>query len=163
MYKNIKVLKKTIFKDHRGYYWTTWKKGNFIKKKFIHDKFSISKKNTLRGFHCDFKTWKMISCVYGKVMFVTVDMKKKSKNYLKHKKWILEHRKPKIILIPPYFANAYLCLSKECVFHYKLSYKGNYIDSNLQSSFRWNDPKFKIKWPIKKPILSKRDRTSNFL
>ena len=44
MYKNIKVLKKTIFKDHRGYYWTTWKKGNFIKKKFIHDKFSISKK-----------------------------------------------------------------------------------------------------------------------
>ena len=68
-----------------------------------------------------------------------------------------------LILIPPYYANAYLCLSNNCVFHYKWFYKGKYIDSKKQKSYRWNDPKIKIKWPIKKPILSKRDKTSKFL
>ena len=27
---------------------------------------------TLRGFHCDYKSWKMITCVYGKFLFVVV-------------------------------------------------------------------------------------------
>ena len=117
----------------------------------------------MRGLHCDFKSWKLVTCTFGKVFFVVIDMKKKSKNYLKHKCWVLNHEKPTLILVPPHFANAYLCLSKKCVFHYKWHYKGKYIDSNKQKSYRWNDPKFKIKWPIKKPILSKRDKTSNFL
>ena len=53
----IKVIKNSTFEDHRGFYWTTWKKGVFNKIKFNHDKFSISKKNVLRGLHCDFKSW----------------------------------------------------------------------------------------------------------
>ena len=57
----------------------------FKKINFNHDKFSLSKKNVLRGFHCDFKSWKMVSSVYGKLLFVVVDVRKKSKNYLKHK------------------------------------------------------------------------------
>ena len=66
MKKRIFVLKNSIFKDHRGYYWTTWTKKNFKKLKFNHDKFSISKKNVLRGFHCDSRSWKLVTCVYGK-------------------------------------------------------------------------------------------------
>ena len=163
MKKEIKIVKNSIFADHRGLYWTIWKKGIFAKKKFMHDKISISKKNTLRGLHCDFKTWKMISCIYGKVFFVVVDMRKKSSTYLKHKQWILNYKKPVLILIPPYFANAHLCLSRECIFHYKLSYKGKYADAKKQQSYRWNDPKLNIKWPIKRPILSKRDKLSKFL
>ena len=163
MKKEIKIVKNSAFADHRGLYWTTWKKGLFPKIKFIHDKFSISEKNTLRGLHCDFKTWKMISCIYGKVFFVAVDMRKKSSTYLKHKQWILNYKNPVLILIPPYFANAHLCLSRECIFHYKLSYKGKYTDTKKQQSYRWNDPKLNIKWPIKRPILSKRDKLSKFL
>ena len=108
----IKVIKNSTFEDHRGFYWTTWKKGVFNKIKFNHDKFSISKKNVLRGLHCDFKSWKLVTCTFGKVFFVVIDMKKKSKNYLKHKCWVLNHEKPTLILVPPHFANAYLCLSK---------------------------------------------------
>ena len=125
--------------------------------------FLSQKKNTLRGLHCDFKSWKMVTSVYGKFLFVVVDMRKKSKNYLKHKKWILDHQNPKMILVPPYYANAHLCLSKICIFHYKWSYKGKYIDAHNQKSYRWNDPKFKIKWPIRKPILSRRDKVAKFL
>lgn len=163
MFSDIKIIKGNNFKDKRGILWTTWKKGFFKKIKFNHDKFSLSKKNTLRGLHCDFKSWKMITSVYGKFLFVVVDMRKNSKNYLKHKKWILDHKKPMLILVPPYFANAHLCLSKVCLFHYKWSYKGKYIDANKQKSYRWDDPKIKIKWPIKKPILSNRDKTAKKL
>jgi dTDP-4-dehydrorhamnose 3,5-epimerase len=163
MFSDIKIIKGNNFKDKRGILWTTWKKGFFKTIKFNHDKFSLSKKNTLRGLHCDFKSWKMITSVYGKFLFVVVDMRKNSKNYLKHKKWILDHKKPMLILVPPYFANAHLCLSKVCLFHYKWSYKGKYIDANKQTSYRWDDPKIKIKWPIKKPILSNRDKTTKKL
>ena len=160
---NLKIFKNTTFKDNRGFYWTTWKKGILNKIYFNHDKFSISKKNVLRGLHCDFKSWKLVSCVFGRVLLVVVDVRKKSKNYLKYKTFTLKHEKPTLVLIPPYYANAYLCLSNKCVFHYKWSYKGKYIDSKRQSSYRWNDPKIKIKWPIRRPILSKRDRSSKFL
>ena len=159
----LKVIKNTTFKDRRGFYWTTWKKGMLNKIKFNHDKFSVSKKNVLRGLHCDFKSWKLVTCTFGKVFFVVVNVNQKSTNYLKYKSWTLDYQKPTLVLIPPDFANAYLCLSKNCVFHYKWSYKGNYPDTKSQKSFRWNDPKIKIKWPIRKPILSKRDKTSKFI
>ena len=114
---NLKIFKNTTFKDNRGFYWTTWKKGILNKIYFNHDKFSISKKNVLRGLHCDFKSWKLVSCVFGRVLLVVVDVRKKSKNYLKYKTFTLKHEKPTLVLIPPYYANAYLCLSNKCVFH----------------------------------------------
>ena len=160
MFNDIKIITNNNFKDKRGLLWTTWKKGVFKNIKFNHDKFSLSKKKTIRGFHCDFKSWKMVTSVYGKFLFVVVDMRKNSKNYLKNQKWIIDYKKPKLILIPPYYANAHLCLSEICIFHYKWSYKGKYIDATDQKSYRWNDPKINIKWPIKKPILSKRDLTA---
>ena len=159
----LKIIKNSSFKDKRGFYWTTWKKGTLKKIIFNHDKFSISKKNVLRGLHCDFKSWKLVTCVYGKIFFVAVDMRKNKKTYLKYKTWILTHNKPTLMLVPPYYANAHLCVSKKCVFHYKWSYKGKYIDATKQKSYRWNDPKIKIKWPIRNPILSKRDKYSKLL
>ena len=163
MFKDIKILKSTNFKDKRGILWTTWRKGVFKKIIFNHDKFSLSKKNVLRGLHCDFKSWKLITSIYGKFLLVVVDMRKNSKNYLKHKKFILDHKKPKMILVPPYYANGHLCLTNMCLFHYKWSYKGRYLDKDKQKSYLWKDPKINIKWPIKKPILSKRDKEAKAL
>ena len=162
MSSNTIIKNISNFKDSRGYYWTTWKKGDFKKLNFNHDKFSISKKNVLRGFHCDFKSWKLVTCVFGKILLVVINSNKKSHKYLKTKKIILDHKKPKNVLIPPEFANAYLCLSNYCVFYYKWSYKGKYVDAKKQKTFRWNDPKFNINWPIKNPILSRRDKTAKF-
>ena len=90
--KEIKVFKSSIHKDKRGYLWTSWFE-NKNKLKFKHDKFSISKKNTLRGLHSDVKTWKLVSCVFGKVFFVVVNNDQSSKSYLKKKTFILDHSK----------------------------------------------------------------------
>ncbi|MBH09656.1 MAG: dTDP-4-dehydrorhamnose 3,5-epimerase [Candidatus Marinimicrobia bacterium] len=154
----IKIFHDTRFKDKRGYLWTSWKK-NKIKLRFNHDKFAVSKKNVFRGLHYDNKTWKLVSCVYGKIFLVIVNLDKKSKNYFDCKKLYLDHKKNLTILIPPGFANGHLCLSKECVFHYKLSYPGKYADVKSQKTLLFNDERLNIKWPIKeKFILSSRDQ-----
>ncbi len=155
----IKTFSNTAFADNRGIYWTSWKKKEYPKINFVHDKFSISKKNVLRGLHGDKKTWKLVSCVFGKVFFVIVNYDRKSKDYLKHKSFILSHKNRLQVLVPPNYLNGFLCLTNTCVFHYKLSYKGNYFDVKDQFSLKWNDKKLKIKWPqIKKLILSRRDK-----
>ena len=159
----VKKLMNRSFKDLRGYYWTSWKRGVLKNLKFKHDKFSLSKKNVLRGLHGDNKTWKLISCPYGKFLLVVVNCNKKSKNYLKWKSWILSHDNGVQLLIPPNYANGHLCLSDRCLFHYKLSYKGSYLDAKQQFSLKWDDPKLNINWGIKKPILSKRDKKTKLL
>ena len=159
----IKVFKNSSFKDNRGYYWTSWKKGIVKNIIFNHDKFSLSKKNVLRGLHGDKKMWKLVSCVYGKFFIAVVDLNKNSKSYLKWKTWILSQKNNIQLLIPPNYANGHYCLSDYCLFHYKLSYKGFYTGHRQQFSIRWNDPKIDIKWPCKKPILSMRDKNSKFL
>ena len=67
----IKVITSDNHADKRGLIWTSWKKNN-INLNFEHDKFSFSKKNVLRGLHYDDKTWKLISCPFGKIFFVVV-------------------------------------------------------------------------------------------
>ena len=163
MPNKIKIFRNNAFCDHRGRYWTSWKKESTKKINFKHDKFSLSTRNVLRGLHGDTKTWKLVSCPYGKFLLVVVNFVKKSKNYLKWKSWILSHKNGLQILIPPNYANGHLCLSKKCLFHYKLSYKGTYTDAKKQFSLKWNDPKLKINWGIKKPIISKRDKKAKLL
>ena len=163
MPNKIIVFKNNSFRDYRGFYWSSWKEGSIKKIKFKHDKFSLSKKNVLRGLHGDNKTWKLISCPYGRFLLVVVNCIKKSKNYLKWKSWVLSHENGMQILIPPNYANGHLCLSNKCLFHYKLSYKGKYFGPRQQFSLRWNDPKLNINWRIKKPILSNRDKKTKLL
>ena len=49
-------------------------------------------------------------------------------------------------------------VKKENIYFYKLAYRGRYIDQLDQFTYLWNDKKFAINWPIKKPILSTRDQ-----
>lgn len=159
MIKGIKIIKGSIFSDKRGKLWTSWEKNKKIFKSFNHDKFSISKKNVLRGLHYDNKTWKLISCVYGKVFFAVVNCKQTSKDYLKTFTTILNENDNIQILVPPGYANGHLCLSKKCVFHYKLSYKGKYSDIDKQKVIKWNDSRLNINWPLRKNLItSARDK-----
>jgi|TARA_B100000959_G_C14885429_1_gene584375 dTDP-4-dehydrorhamnose 3,5-epimerase len=173
----VQVYKNRSFRDKRGYYWTSWKKNLIKNLEFKHDKFSSSKKNVLRGLHGDKKTWKLISCPYGKLFLVVVNCVKNSKDYLKWKSYTLSHKNGKQVLVPPNYANGHYCLSNECLFHYKLAYKGKYADVEQQFSLRWDDTRLNIRWPLikrkcrrkskqklnytyLKPILSVRDRKS---
>ena len=55
------------------------------------------------------------------------------------------------------FLNSWLCLSKDCIYSYDYSFKGNYNDVNNQISVN-GMIKINYNWPTKKPILSFRDK-----
>ena len=156
--KEVKYFRINTFKDHRGQIWTFWKKNYFKNIEFNLDKFTSSKKNVLRGFHGDKKSWRLITCVKGSILSVIVDYRPNSKNFLKYTAFRLNEKNKTAVLVPPMFLNSWLCLSKEALYAYKWSFKGKYIDARNQISVKWNDPIINYKWPVKKPILSKRDK-----
>ncbi|MGC9375618.1 MAG: dTDP-4-dehydrorhamnose 3,5-epimerase family protein [Bacteroidales bacterium] len=125
---------------------------------FKHDKFAESKNNVLRGLHGDHKTWKLVSCVWGELYEVVVDMRKESPTYKKWDAFVLSSKEYKQVLIPPGFVNGYYVKSEQAVFHYKLAYDGDYIDAGEQMTFRWDDPELGIEWPCTDPILQARDK-----
>lgn len=159
MINGVKIIEPDIFTDFRGDLWTTWKKDEFLYNvEFNHDKVSTSRKNVLRGIHGDFKSFKLITCLYGQLFFILVDNRKDSKTYLQHQSMILDDRKRKMVLIPPGVGNGFLVLSKDSVFSYKWSYDGRYPDVEDQFSIKWNDKRLNIDWPITNPILQQRDK-----
>ena len=106
--KEIKFFKINTFKDVRGEIWTTWEKKYFKNINFNRDKFSTSKKNVLRGFHGDKKSWKLVTCLKGEVLCVMVDYRSNSKNYLKHAAFKLNDKNKMSVLLPPMFLNSFL-------------------------------------------------------
>ena len=79
MYKDIfseeiKTFTPDVFTDYRGELWTIWNKDYFpMDLEFNHDKVSTSRKNVIRGIHGDFKSWKLVTCLYGELYFIVVD------------------------------------------------------------------------------------------
>ena len=125
-----KILKLNTFKDKRGVFCEIFNQNkykNLITKKFIEDDVSFSKKNVLRGFHGDYLTWKVITCIYGKIQFAYINNNKNSKHYKQNKSFIFNSAKPSQIIIPPGFGVAFLVLSDFALVHYKQSncYKKN--------------------------------------
>ena len=154
--KDLVLLSTNIYKDNRGFFKEVEKR-NVLKRKFIFDCFSYSKKNTLRGLHLQNKNSqaKIITVVQGKILDVVVDLRKKSKTYGKYYSIIISQNSNFSLYIPEHFAHGFLCLSKECAVYYKCT---KYRDKKSETTIKWNDKKLNIKWPIKKPILSKKDK-----
>ena len=160
--KDLVLIKTELFKDKRGFF-KEIEKFKVLKKKFIFDCFSYSKKNTLRGLHLQTRKSqaKIITVVHGKILDVVVDLRKKSPNYGKHFSIEISDKSNFSIFIPEGFAHGFLCLSKNCAVYYKCT---NYRDKESEKTIKWNDKDLSINWPIKKPILSKKDSLGiNFL
>ncbi len=163
-FNKVFLFKQHIHKDHRGTFVETFNldelKEKGIKINFVRDCISTSKKNVLRGIHYDNKTWKLIQCMFGKIYFVVVDMRKDSSQYLKWQHFILSDENRHQVLVPPNFGNGHLVLSENCIFHYKMS---EYYDPENEKTLKWDDPRVNISWPIKEPILSEKDKNAKYL
>lgn len=162
IFKEVKIFKPSVGRDLRGTIFTTYDDKVYDKYlpeniRFIHDKFAESKKNVLRGLHGDIKTWKLVSCIYGEIFQVAVDMREESPTYLKWDSWILNDNNKLQVLIPPGFVNGYYVMSENATFHYKLAYEGEYFDVKEQKVVSWNDKRLNILWPCESPILNDRD------
>jgi len=160
--KDIWIITPSISRDLRGNIWSSFikeKVENLLPKNLIfnHDKFSTSKKNVLRGIHGDYNSWKLVTCVSGKIQQVIVDLRLNSSTYKKYQEFFIGEDNFQLILIPPNMGNAYLVRSPNAVYHYKLAYEGEYNDIDQQFTLKWDDKSIGIKWMSESPILSVRD------
>lgn len=155
----IKTIKLRPFKDFRGKYLETFNEKFYkkygLKKKFIQDDFSYSKKNVIRGFHGDNRTWKIFTCIYGKVQFAFINNIKKSKNFGKIITKVVDENSFLSFVIPPNYGSAHLVMSERAIIHYKQS---TFYGETSQFTINYNTKYKNFKWNCKNPILSKRDK-----
>jgi dTDP-4-dehydrorhamnose 3,5-epimerase len=158
------LIKPEIFEDHRGEYAELYNQEMYtkagIKAKFVQDDISVSYKDVLRGIHGDKKTHKLISCLLGRFYLVIVNCDPASPQFRKWESFTLTEKNKHQVLVSPKFGVAHLALTDKIIFHYKQS---TYYDPSAQFTYQWNDPKFNIWWPIKNPILSKRDELGHYV
>lgn len=145
-------IKGTKYKDNRGFLIEVVPKK--IKKKFTYSIITQSKKNVLRGMHFNKKKSeeKLVYILDGKILDITINLNK-GKNF--GEIFYNRLKKNDILLIPGGFAHGYLCLESKNTILYLLNKK--YTPKN-NSGFFWKNKKFNIKWGIKKPILSTKDK-----
>ena len=157
----VKLLTLNAFEDHRGEYLELYNEAFYkaedvfnIPIDFVEDDISTATKGMLKGIHGDEHTWKLITCLHGKFYLVVVNYDEESPAFGKWEGFTLSDRNKHQVLVPPKHGNGHVCLSKKSIFYYKQS---SYYGAHKQFTIKWNNPRFKIWWPIKNPILSRRD------
>ena len=156
-FSGLKIIQSKSYIDNRGLFKEDYKKKFFKNKNFVFGCTSRSKKNVIRGLHLQTKhsQEKYVSVLKGAIIDVVVDLRKKSKTFGKHYKVILSDENAKSIFIPAGFAHGFLGLKKENIIYYTCT---NYRSVKHEVGILWNDKDLKIKWPIKNPIVSKKDK-----
>ena len=155
-FKNLKVINNMSFKDKRGYFKELLIEKK-IKKKFPFLVMSYSKKNVIRGLHMQLNNpqGKYVSVIKGKIFDVCVDLRKNSKTFGKYFSVVISEKNSKSIFVPPGFAHGFCALDKENYVIYSCT---KYRDAKSEVAINFNDRNLKIKWPVKKAIVSKKDK-----
>ena len=158
-FSGLKIILSKSFKDYRGFFKENFKKKFFKDEKFIFGCAAGSKKNVIRGLHLQtkFSQTKYISVLKGSILDVVLDLRINSKTFGKHFKIILSDQNAKSIFVPSGFAHGYMGLKKENIIYYTCT---NYRSAKHEVGIQWNDKDLKIKWPVKKPIVSKKDKNN---
>jgi len=152
------ITPPTVFEDFRGTYVETYNEEIYhaagISVRLVQDDISVSSRHVLRGIHGDAETWKMVSCLHGKFYLVVINNDTDSTEFGRWEAFTLSDNNHLQVLIPPKFGNGHVVLSEQAIFHYKQS---TYYNQAGQFTLKWNDPKLNIWWPVKNPLISRRD------
>ena len=152
------ITPPTVFEDFRGTYVETYNEEIYraagISVRLVQDDISVSSRHVLRGIHGDAETWKLVSCLHGKFYLVVINNDSDSPEFGQWEAFTLSEKNHLQVLIPPKFGNGHVVLSEQAIFHYKQS---TYYNQAGQFTLKWNDPKLNIWWPVKNPLISKRD------
>ena len=160
----IKLVKCFNSKDQRGNFSKIFTSDFFYKQGFKKNisQMNIStniKKGTVRGFHYQKKPkneQKIVYCNKGSIIDVLIDLRKKSKYFLKIYKFLLSENKNNCLLIPKGFAHGFQSLTNntQIIYLHSESYY-----KKLDAGINPLDKKFNFIWPIKVTEISKRDRS----
>jgi dTDP-4-dehydrorhamnose 3,5-epimerase len=151
-----------VFEDERGIFFEAYKRsdffGNGIAVDFVQSNESFSKKDVLRGLHFQegaAAQAKLVRCVNGEIFDVAVDIRKDSPTFLKWVSAVLSGENKHQLFIPTGFAHGFCVLSDTARVTYSCSSE---YDPKAEKGIIWNDPDIGIRWPVKVPILSPKDK-----
>jgi len=155
-FKDLFLIKNRSFKDNRGYFKELIRE-NVINKKFPFLVMSFSKKNVIRGLHIQTinSQGKFISVLKGKIFDVDIDLRKNSKTFGRVYKCILSEKNNTSIYLPPGFAHGFQALENENYIVYSCT---KYRNKKSETTIKFDDKELNIKWPIKKFIISAKDK-----
>ena len=163
------IIEPKVFYDARGYFYESYKKeildSKIGKFEVVQENESKSVYGVLRGIHFqkgDNAQAKLVRVLKGKVIDVAIDLRISSPTFAKYVMVELSDEKKHQLFVPRGFGHAYLVLSDEAVFTYKVD---NVYAPQAEGSVLFIDPTLDIKWPIakEKMILSDKDNHAPLL
>ncbi|HQP46722.1 MAG TPA: dTDP-4-dehydrorhamnose 3,5-epimerase [Flexilinea sp.] len=156
------IVEADVFNDTRGFFIETYQQSAFINagidKPIVQIDHSRSKKNVVRGLHYQLNPMaqgKIVDVIDGEIFDVTVDLRKGSPSFGKWFGINLGIGQGKLLYIPEGFAHGVCALSEtaDIIYYCTQVYAPEY-----QRGILWNDPELDITWPVKKPVLSDKDK-----
>ena len=155
-FKDLQIIKRPIHYDNRGNLKEFFEQKKY-NTKFIFDYYSFSIKNVIWGLHIQLKKpqVKLITVISGKIFDVVLDCRKNSRTFGKYFTIYMSAKDNISLYIPEGFAHGFCSLADDTILYYKNS---NYRNIKYEAGILWNDKDLKIKWPIKKPIISAKDK-----
>jgi dTDP-4-dehydrorhamnose 3,5-epimerase len=149
--------------DDRGFFMRCFDDKIFatagIRTKWVQENHSRSvKKGIIRGLHFQFSPFaetKLVRCIRGAIRDVFVDLRCSSPTLGKWDAIELTEDNNTMVLIPPGFAHGFCTLTDICDVLYKVD---NYYSPEHECGLLWNDKKLNIKWPVKNPTVSDKDK-----
>lgn len=168
--KDIKIIHSDIFYDERGKFIESFRfdylKQNEIDINILQENESVSAKNVIRGMHFqwDEPMGKLLRVLEGSIILFEVDIRHDSPTFGRHCSIPIDSSKPKMVWIPPGFANGLLSLEDNTRVQYKCTAIYN---PTAESSINPYDKEINIDWVNylngNKPILSKKDSEAQSL
>ena len=164
------ILEPKIFGDSRGYFYESYNKQRFeevtgLNINFVQDNQSKSCYGVLRGLHFQkppYAQSKLVRCVKGQILDISVDIRKSSPTFGKYVAVELTEDNHRQLFIPHGFAHGFVVLSEEAIFQYKCD---NFYHKESEGAIAWNDPEINIDWtiPFDDVILSDKDKVNPLL
>jgi len=156
MATNLTIIPYDTFYENRGEIFSFFEENKFQKIfpdiHFVQDRASISYKGTIRGFHGDPFTHKLVTCPIGEILLIAIDPKTEELHTI-----FLEENSKQSVLIPAGWINAHQCLSHTCMFLYKQSVYYSEYPADKQWTVKYNDPTIAAKWVLPPIRISDRD------
>jgi dTDP-4-dehydrorhamnose 3,5-epimerase len=149
--------------DERGFFARTWCRREFeehgLDPRLVQCSISYNRKaGTLRGMHFQREPHaeaKLVRCTAGAIHDVLVDLRPSSPTYLS---WIaveLTAENRRALYVPAGLAHGFQTLVDDTEVFYQIS---EFYHPESADGVRWDDPLFRIRWPLANPILSPKDK-----
>ena len=159
----VKLIVPDRFEDHRGSYTEIYDSQNYAgvtDEYFVQDDISVSNKGVLRGLHGDWKTTKLVTVLNGVGYAVIADNRENSPTYKTWQSFTLSAQNKHQLLLPAGIGNSILSLTDNMIYFYK---QNTHFTDGQQFTIKWDDHGWDFWWPIKTPILSRRDEQGDYV